>query len=223
MKNRLYILTVAIGLILSCGETVETEKSRFRSFIGIDEFQQLENFMKAMETKFMETYEVNTINDAYNSYTINKVLGKSHLVFNEKDCRQLEMINESGLIDKHAQFKYDTVYQEGNLIVTIHKKDTSWLVKPPEKYEGEYKEKVESEGFRIYLHINELYEGIQFANKQDTLIEQIVETRKQIGYLNTERLTEEIHLKRVDYEQNYLYRVLICMETYLNELKEYGC
>ena len=223
MKNRIYILTITLGLILSCNKAIESEKSRLKSFIGIGEFQHLDNFMKSMESKFMKTYKVNTINDAYNSYTINKVLGKSHLIFSENDCLDLETIEESGLVDKHAQFKYDTVYQEDNLIVAIYKKDTSWLVKPLEKYDGEFKEKIESEGFRRYLHINELYKGIQFANKQDTLINQIVERRQQIGYLNVDRLTEAIHLKRVDYEQNYLYRVLICMETYLNELKEYGC
>lgn len=223
MRNEINIFIISLVLLTSCNQPIENEKSRLKSYIGIGEYEQLEKFMNAMENKFMETYEANTINDAYNSYIINKVLGNSHLKFNQNDCFELEMIEESGLIDKHAIFKYDTVYQEGNLVVTVHKKDTSWLVKPPEKYEGEYKEKIKSEGFRMYLHTNELYDGIQYANKQDTLINQIVETRKQIGYLNTAKLTETIHLKRIDYEQNYLYKVLICMETYLTELKEYGC
>ena len=133
------------------------------------------------------------------------------------------MIEQSGLVDKYAHFNYDTVYQEDNLIVAVYKKDTSWFVRPPEKYDGEFKTKIKSEGLRRHLHINELYEGIKFANRKDTLISQIVEARKNRGYFNTEKLTEKIHMERINYEQNFLYKVLICMEAYLSELKEYGC
>jgi len=221
-SNNIYIILILVSLS-SCKPSIESEQERFKEYIGVGEYKKLTQFMNYMEDKFMDKYEVDNINDAYNSYTINKVLGDSHLEYGIEDCYQLEKIEMSGLIDKRANFRYDTVYQKESLIITVYKKDTSWLVKPPEKWEGEYIGKLKKKGVNQYIHLSEIYEGLSYANSSDTLISQIVDTKLEVGHLNIENLTETIHLKRVNYEQEFLYRVLICLESFMDELKKHEC
>jgi len=207
----------------SCIQKHETEENRFKSSIGIDKFEIVEHFMKAMEQKFMTNYQVTNINDAYNSYLGNKFLGMSHLEFETKDCELYNSVIKTELVNDMVKLKYDEVYEKGDQIITVYESDTSFLVKPSEKSKGEYRDIIEEEGFYMKQIPNPLYEGIDYANTKDDLIDVIISAKKYDGLINYESITTTLALEKVDFEEQYLYRIIVCLEIYLNELKEYGC
>lgn len=223
--NKLFKILAGTLIMMStsCIQKNDTAEYRFRSSIGTDKFEIVEHFMKAMEQKFMSNYQVANINDAYNSYLANKFLGMSHLEFETKDCELYNSVIKTELVNDMVKLKYDEVYEKGDQVITVYESDTSFLVKPPEKSKGEYKDIIEEEGFYMEQIPNPLYEGLDYANTKDDLIGVIISAKKYDGLINYESITKTLALEKVDFEKQYLYRIIVCLEIYLNELKEYGC
>ena len=223
--NKLFEILAGVLILMStsCIQNHETEEYRFKSSIGTDKFEIVEHFMKAMEQKFMTNYQVTNINDAYNSYLANKFLGMSHLEFETRDCELYNSVIKTELVNDMVKLKYDEVYEKGDQVITVYESDTSFRVKPPEKSKGEYRDIIEEEGFYMEQIPNPLYKGLDDANRKDDLISAIIRANKFDGLINYESITTAVALEKPDFENQYLYRIIVCLEIYLNELKEYGC
>ncbi len=226
MKLFCHIL-IFVLIITSCKTKEKSDAvTQFKYYIGTDNFDSIEYFIKTMEAKFEETYSTGSLDKNYQLYLSNILKGDSKIEFTKNDCNGFRAYGLSGMENKGKQEKYDTVFfDSAGWTVTIFNGDTSWSdeIAIGDTSEDVKLNRIINEGFYMPVHRGKLLGSLKLAAKTDSLALGYYDFRYNTGG-NLPKITAEYLLSiKLKPSESYFYKLIVLVELYYLQLKEYGC
>lgn len=225
--NFLFLMMISIFLI-SCQSVNEKKVLRFKNYVGHENFEATDNFLKLMEGKLEETYSTGNLGGNMDSYLEDVVSGKSKVEFTKEDCKVYELYKLSGMENKWSLNKYDSVYIDtsGIFITKYYKgefEEDVIIGKTPNDY------KIDSMRNSLapleYIHDGKLNSGLEHIAESDSVIIRFVEHRKMVGNIPPSIFAQALIDEKngFDFEKNYFYRLFVLVEIFLTELNQFDC
>lgn len=224
MKKRIGILLI-IAVIFSCLERrTDNQIERFRNYVGQENYQATDQFLKSMETRLEETFHTENLGQSIKIYLEKTVEGSTGISFHEEDCNALRIYELSGMEMKFTRGEFDTVYFiDGSLRMEYGDGWSEEILTNEGNSEEQIIEQAYEKGYKKLIHWGKLLGGLEYIAGADTLILQYVKMKKNVGHLNPKTLAKYILSSGVDFSKNYFHRLVILLELYYREIKEYGC
>lgn len=185
--------------------------------------QLLESLIRKMENHLESTYGTGNRSDNYKSYFLNISLGNSHLKISDSHCLVLRHYENSDLSEKYSIVNYDTVYVDDNLLVSVIENDTTFEIIPGTSDASKLVQDEMEHGFLKVQAKGKLYEALTSLENQDEMLSQYLSRKEATWNVDPKQMASYFATSQIDVSENYILKVLVLNEIYMNELKSYGC
>lgn len=201
----------------------DTPSYQLENRLDAENLNLLNSLINRMEEHLELTYGPGDSTDIYASYFLNTSLGDSHLEITERECIILRLFEKSELSEKYLTVNYDTVYANGDLLISVIDNDTTFEIIPRISIVPKLVEKQMDDGFQRLVEKGKLYEALMSIEKKDEMLFQYLSRKEATGNVNPKEMASFFAENQIDVSKNYILKVLVPNEIYLSELKRHGC
>ncbi len=211
-------------MISACGlQGEDTPFYHLENKLDSENLNLLNSLINKMEEHLELTYGPGDLTDIYGSYFLNTSLGDSHLEITESECIILSLFEESELSEKYLTVNYDTVYANGDLLISVIDNDTTFEIISGISIVPKLVEKQMAEGFQMLIEKGKLYEVLMSIEKKDEMLFQYLSRKEATGNVNPKEMASYFAENQIDVSKNYILKALVLNEIYMSELKRHGC